>query len=265
MDAKLTEAKRHYKTGNYRKALRDYQAVLDIEPDNAIAYQGMAQSMSRLGQFGEAEKACCQALELNPNLAIPYAILGGGVYFRQQLWQEAEEALRKAIALDPMIEEAYISLGGVLIEQGRLQDAMDVLHTTIEMNPKRHMAYYNLSVAYAQQGKTLDALKVAFRAFQAVPSINTGRAVASYILRYLVEQPIFYLVLISFAILPFVLPLAYAIILSMVVAGFHTWQAILNFQLGNRKAGGVHLLLTIALVTLYACYIVSRFSLRRPN
>jgi tetratricopeptide (TPR) repeat protein len=76
--------------------------------------------------------------------------------------QEAEDACRQAIAVQPDSPEAYSSLGNVLRNQKRLQDAEDAFRQAIAHKPEFAAAYYNLGLLFQAQ-KRLKEAEVAYR------------------------------------------------------------------------------------------------------
>jgi len=208
MDTILAEAKRDYEADKFKEAAKKYQMILEADPENAPAHQGLAQCLNRLGQYEEAAAECGRALELDSGLAIPHAILGGSIYFRQRRFEKGETELRKAIELDPALEEAYISLGTTLGEQERFQEAVSVLRRALELNPDRSITHYNLSIAYARQKNYSNALREAVRAFQLGPSIRTAKGLVAFVLGYLLAEHriLFSLFILAFLLLSFIVP-----------------------------------------------------------
>lgn len=253
MNTILAEAKRDYEAGRFEQATKKYRMILDADPENALAHQGLAQCLNRLGQYGEAAVECSRALELDPGLAIAHTILGGSIYFRQQRFEEGEAALRKAIELDPALEEAYVSLGATLSEQERFQEAESVLRRALELNPNRSITHYNLNIVYAQQRRYSDALREALRAFQLGPSIRTGLAMISVFLAYLAARrlSLFYLLLSLFLCLPFLVPSLLTLPLFVLFIGYWTMGVLSDLRSGQRVRGVALLLLVVALVALY--------------
>jgi tetratricopeptide (TPR) repeat protein len=253
METMLAKAKRDQMAGKFQRAAEKYRRILETDPENALAHQGLAECLNSLGQYEEAAEECNRALELDPELAIPYAVLGGGIYYRQQRFEEGEAALRRAIELDPALEEAYVSLGITLSKQERLQEAVDALQKALEVNPKRSLTYYNLGVVYIRQKRYSNALRETFRAFKLGPSIQTGKAVIWVGLRWLAEHPaLFYLSVMILAILPVVLSSFLAIPLAVLIVGLLAGGVWWHFRAGNRTTALVQLLLTVAVAALYA-------------
>jgi tetratricopeptide (TPR) repeat protein len=60
--------------------------------------------------------------------------------------------LRKAIRLDPNLQDAYEALGVILSKQDKLDEAIDLMEKLAAINPDSVMAHTNLSVFYVEKG-----------------------------------------------------------------------------------------------------------------
>lgn len=76
-------------------------------------------------------------------------------------WGAAEQALRKAIDLDPRHRWAYNHLGFVYREQGRHDDAIGMFRRQIEIGPKDPYAYRNLAGTLVLLGRLEEAERIA--------------------------------------------------------------------------------------------------------
>ena len=52
----------------YKSAVKDFEEVIKLNPQNAIAYNGLALSLYKLGKYVEAQKNIEIALRQDPNL-----------------------------------------------------------------------------------------------------------------------------------------------------------------------------------------------------
>ncbi|HVZ80127.1 MAG TPA: tetratricopeptide repeat protein [bacterium] len=60
--------------GHYDKAVPYFRAVLNLDPNHALAYEGLAECYYRLGQYDQAYEACQKGLVLYPESAMLQAI-----------------------------------------------------------------------------------------------------------------------------------------------------------------------------------------------
>jgi len=118
---------------------------------NAHYYCNLANALTGVGRFQDAADACRRALALDPALAMAQSNLGVAL---RELGRPAQaiEALRAAIAMQPERAEAYSNLGVLLTEQGRREEAAKVLRAVLAFRPDYAEAHYNLAAAVAVAG-----------------------------------------------------------------------------------------------------------------
>ena len=88
----------------------------------------------------------------------------GYALIKLEHYDEAEDALRTAIELDPDYAVAQINLAYALIELGRHDEAVDALRTATKLGPDCAAAYANLGYALIELGRhdeAVDALRTA--------------------------------------------------------------------------------------------------------
>lgn len=97
----------------YDEALGNFQQVLMAEPANALARVNVGYICLKKGIFGEAIEHLSKALRLdNDRKATLYAnFYLGMLYFQREMYEDAEQFYRKAIALGPNLIEAHYELG----------------------------------------------------------------------------------------------------------------------------------------------------------
>ena len=81
------------------------------------------------------------ALKSRPDVPKLWFGLGLSHYLRFPA-EQAEQALRKALALDPQYDAAYVVLGDLLEQSSRTADALDVFRKAMEMRPDLYLSYY---------------------------------------------------------------------------------------------------------------------------
>jgi eukaryotic-like serine/threonine-protein kinase len=117
-----------------KTAISLFNQALGKDPGYALAYSGLADAYTTLSSYGgdptetalKAIAAAKKALELDPTLAHPHAVLGGQMMEYSWDFAGAEAEFKKALELDPSDATARQWLSEGLSEiGGRAQDAID--------------------------------------------------------------------------------------------------------------------------------------------
>ena len=95
---------------------------------SADAKLGHAETMLRLGMFGDAKALVAEVLPRAPDDAYGHYLMGRIDVALKSL-EEAEKELKTAIAHDEGLIEAYVALSDLYSKTGRDKEAMDVLET----------------------------------------------------------------------------------------------------------------------------------------
>ena len=105
----------------------------------------------------EAIEAYRKVLELNPVAAGALVNLGT-IFYRQRKFTEAEKYYQRAIEADSGYALAQFNLGNLYDEQGRLEDALLHYRRALELNPKYADAHFNLALLCERTGDNLKAV-----------------------------------------------------------------------------------------------------------
>jgi TolB-like protein/Tfp pilus assembly protein PilF len=122
-----------------------YEKALQEDDNYALAYAGLSDAYANLGYYGsiapvegrrKAEEAARKALALDDRLAEAHSALGQ-VYiaFAPSDFPKGDEELNHAIELNPNLAVARYNLGLSLIRQGRLDEALVELTKARELDP----------------------------------------------------------------------------------------------------------------------------------
>jgi tetratricopeptide (TPR) repeat protein len=146
-------------TGAHRNLVRALLAAADFEavivetalalhdsPGSAELHLHRGTAFNALSHPEEACDALKTAIALDPKLAPAWLNLGNAFADLDDLGR-AEAHCRHAIGLDPSLIEAYASLGFVLTAQGRVDAAIAVLGEGIGRAPDNVHAHWNLATA----------------------------------------------------------------------------------------------------------------------
>lgn len=148
-------------------ASSDYLGVED--------YLKQAELAAKLGNLSEAIAKCQKALELQPNLAEAYKILGQ-VEQAQIHRESAQSFYEQAIYLGLQDGEVYLNLGSLYAYQQEWQPAIESYHKALDLNPKSPLAYWNLAKVWRRLGKTVEMADCLYEAYCLEPNKVTASA-----------------------------------------------------------------------------------------
>jgi TolB-like protein/predicted Ser/Thr protein kinase len=128
----------------FNKSIRLFQQVLDKDPDNALAYAGLAESYGILPFYGgasskdafpKAKSAALKALELDNSLAEAHTALGFVLLYWDWDWAAAERELLEAIELKQSYVVAHHWYAEYLSAMGRHEQAFAEIKRAQELDP----------------------------------------------------------------------------------------------------------------------------------
>lgn len=164
----VTLAQIHDVLGKHDLALQEFHHALDLDPKDAAALIGLARSYESSGRTADAEKTFQNAVAIRPDDWDDYNQLGA-FYDRQGKYPQAIAAYRQALQLTPDNAELYSNLAAVYLDQGGQQplaNAEQALRKSVALNPS-YPAYANLGLLYLQEKRyaesasaTQQALKI---------------------------------------------------------------------------------------------------------
>ena len=136
-----------------------FNKAIELDPDYALAYTGVADSSSLLYTYfdardfnlRQADKASKKALELEPDLAEAY-VSRGIVSSLTHHFDEAEEAFAKALKLEPKLFEAAYWYGMGLMAEGRFEDAIKSFERASLLRPEDYQSAHFMGQAYKSLG-----------------------------------------------------------------------------------------------------------------
>ncbi len=126
--------------GKYAEAARAYQAILDQHPDSLLAWTNLGNAEVQLGNRNDAENAFRKALAIDPSSRDALNNLAWLLY-ESKRYDEAEPLARKAVALQG--PDSYLmldTLARVLAAKGSCNEAMTTFRAAIDAVPPARTA-----------------------------------------------------------------------------------------------------------------------------
>ena len=126
----------------------------------------------------EAHRAIGKALQLDPQLPEAHLTRGRVLYFLDWDWQGADTEMKTSLRLDPGLGESYRWAAMTAGTLGRFDEAEDLLRKALALDPMEAFSYSTLSDYLRQSGHWPEATKAGARAHDLMPSIFDNRYVA---------------------------------------------------------------------------------------
>lgn len=167
----------------YDLARTEYRKVIEIEPNNAFAYNNIGATYKNQKDYATAIQYFEKALNIDPNYYLACYNMGYSYEMLHKYDLAVKEYLR-CISLQPENFKAYNSLGWVYTQLDQFDLAIQTLSKAIELNPASSNTYLNRGNAY----KNLAQYELARDDFIRAIELNPKNAWAYYFLGYTYEK-----------------------------------------------------------------------------
>ncbi len=143
----------------FTEAERYFRKATELDPNFALAYAGLADSLAvrldytdapRAATLDRAQAAVDTALKLDPGLADAWAS-AGLIEWNSGHLDRAEERFRRAIDLNPNHSMALKFYGALLLDLGRIDESVPYLERAAGLDPLSAIIQINLGVALVAQ------------------------------------------------------------------------------------------------------------------
>jgi TolB-like protein len=154
---------------NLDDSIRLFEQAIELDPQFAQAWEGLAAVHSVAGDWlaGDgvdhlslADQAANQALAIDPDLSMPYAVIGGNGVWNGKGYAYSVEGLGTAIEKDPKNATAWLWRGLLFKEMGYMERAIADFRACLEIDPaylncKQHTAEALLNMGREEQALLL--------------------------------------------------------------------------------------------------------------
>lgn len=124
-------------------------------------------------RYEDAEKALRQAIAYNENDSVPWYALGQTMYFTKRL-DEAKKCYERSLKLDPSCAPAWNMLGAVLFAQDDQNGALAAYKHAVESDPNLTEAWFTLGVYYVNAENFREGAKSFQRVVMLRPEMSLG-------------------------------------------------------------------------------------------
>lgn len=141
----------------YEQALTLLKRALELEPNEANAWNYLGDAYVALRRYNEALDAYEELLKVNPYDEFAHNDIAY-VHRVQLRYHEAEASFRKQLELNPLDKFAHTSLGGLLVDMKKYAEAVPQLEKAISLAPDDAPLHVHLGTALIHLSKDEPAL-----------------------------------------------------------------------------------------------------------
>jgi TolB-like protein len=165
-------------------ALQYFELALEIDPNNALAYLGVAHVWGGRYQVGLSPRhealplrkaALEKALEIDNRLAEAHHVLAGTKCWSEWDWEGAETEYQQVFKLNPNYSRTHAFYAHFLCHMGRTEEALPYIERALELDPLNSLYYGLYGVVLAYNRRFDDALAAARTSLDMVPGHPIGR------------------------------------------------------------------------------------------
>lgn len=159
--------------GQLDKAEKQYKAILKQHPSHPDALHLFGIVANRKGRTQQAINAIKKAISINPDIS-GYHFNLGVILQGAGMSLEAVSAYEKALTLQPENAEAWDNLGGVLQQLDHYQAAIEAHRKAVDIKPSQPSIWSNLGESYRKQGLFNDAISCYQKALELEPGNSSA-------------------------------------------------------------------------------------------
>jgi serine/threonine-protein kinase len=167
---------------NLQKAIEQFKAATDRDPNYALAYSGLADCYLLLNYYAgtplsetlpQAKAFAERAIAIDDQLAEPHASIGQVNKVSWQ-WAEAEREFKRAIELNPNYATAYHWYSILLNALGRSDESALIIKQAHEIDPLSSVISRNISDMYEIQNDHNASIENSLKIIELDPNYSDG-------------------------------------------------------------------------------------------
>jgi tetratricopeptide (TPR) repeat protein len=180
----------------FEKAVDAFKAALKLEPEYAPAWERLGSAYFRQsGLYRDihettalARAAAERALALDDRLPEAHASMGYIRMYYDWDWQRADEAMQRALALEPGNVVALQGASDLAAVLGRLDESISLSRRGIELDPLNRFAHIDLGAALVTAGRLEEAAATVRHVLELDPQTTYAHWFLGYVF-LLQDQP----------------------------------------------------------------------------
>ncbi len=140
--------------GQNKRAIKSFEKAIEINPDIVLPWNGLGLLYSSNNQYDKALEVYLKAKELTPEDIDVWSSLG--IAYRElNLIENAIEAFRKTTDLKPKDKQNWLNLGLSYSKSNKYEEALNAFSKYVEIEPNNSIVWEMISLIYFMQNKFL--------------------------------------------------------------------------------------------------------------
>lgn len=135
-----------FEVGRFDIAARMFARTVALQPGHGPHHSNLGEALRMQGDSEAAARSFAEAMRLDPNDWIPCKNLGLGLVLMGRL-REAVEAFGRITAIEPSNAEGWFLQGYAKLEMGLQREAIALLRKAVKLNPNLQEAHSHLLIA----------------------------------------------------------------------------------------------------------------------
>ena len=171
-----------------KTAIRYFEQAIERDPQYALAWAGIADSYSLLGEYGniprkelypKAEAAVNKALEIDNRLAEVHTSLANLLMFRKWDWANSEKEFKLALELNPNYATAHHWYSQWFLNMGRLEEALRLIARAAELDPISQAILKDHGLTFYYNRQYDEAIEMAVKTLELDPNYAAAHRLLS--------------------------------------------------------------------------------------
>jgi tetratricopeptide (TPR) repeat protein len=148
--------------GRFEESASEFEKASRLTSDNELAAMGLNLTLQQEGRLAEAVQLLREQVQKNPaqpnlNYMLAQALIRRGIAPGSPDFDEARQALERAIEADSTSARSYAALGQLYLRGGATEAAIKQLERSLGLDPAQRTASYQLMLALRKAGRNEEA------------------------------------------------------------------------------------------------------------
>ncbi|HZE70935.1 MAG TPA: protein kinase [Pyrinomonadaceae bacterium] len=171
-----------------KTAIRYFEKAIERDPQYALAWAGIADSYSLLGEYGniprkelypKAEAAVNKALEIDNRLAEVHTSLASLLMLSKWDWVNSEKEFKLALELNPNYATAHHWYSQWFLNMGRLEESLRMISRAAELDPVSQAILKDQGLALYYNRQYDNAIEIARKTLELDPNYAAAHRLLS--------------------------------------------------------------------------------------